>query len=96
MTKKEDEFRAQQKAALEAYDLPLEPGHDCRRDDPVLYETVSDWYRHHHGKVPSIMAVELGKRMKTTGETFGQAYTALLNRGSIILIAEATEPPKPI
>ena len=69
----------------EPYELPQEPGHLCRRDDPT-YESVSDWYRHHIGRVPIQMAWGIDQRMKRTGETFAEAWTALVKAGRIILI----------
>ena len=65
--------------------LPLEPNHVCRRDDPK-YETVSDWYRHHVGRVPITMAWKLDQRIKATGETFAEAWTAMVGVGSIVLV----------
>ena len=50
------------------------------------YESVSDWYRHHSGRVPIQMAWGIDQRMKQTGETFTEAWTALVNAGAIILI----------
>ena len=73
------------RSADEPYGLPQEPGHICRRDDPK-YTSVSDWYRHHIGRVPIMMAWKLDQRMKATGETFAEAWAALHDRGSIILI----------
>jgi hypothetical protein len=89
-SKKQQAFMDEQKAALEAYELPQEPEHVCRRDDPK-YASVSDWYRHHIGRVPIMMAWKLDQRMKATGETFAEAWAASVDRGSIILI----EPEKP-
>jgi hypothetical protein len=92
-SKRQQAFRDEQKAAIDAWEIPLEPGHNCRRDDPVLYSTVSDWYRHHHGRVPSIMAVGLSQRMKTHNETFAEAWAALVDKQIILIEPKAV--PKP-
>ena len=60
-------FAADQKDALDAYPLSQEPGHDCRRDDPK-YTSVSEWYRHHVGRVQVTMAWRLDQRIEATGE----------------------------
>ena len=82
------------KNTAEPYELVLEPDHLCSRDDPK-YLTVSDWYRHHIGRVPIIMAWKLSQRIKTTGETFAEAWTAMVGGGSIILIEPDAKSQKP-
>jgi hypothetical protein len=61
--------------------------HNCRVDDPK-YKSVSEWYANHQGRVPVVMAWRLSRYVKEHGCTFGDAYTALLDRGAIILIEE--------
>ena len=77
----------------EPYFLPLEPGHVCRRDDPG-YQTVSDWYRHHAGRVPIMMAWKLDQRIKASGETFAQAWAAMVGHGAIILLDQEKPVPR--
>jgi hypothetical protein len=66
--------------------LPL--GHRCRVDD-LAYESVSDWFTDHHGRVPIQAAAGLERYIRATGSTFAEAFTALSGKGgSIILIGE--------
>ena len=72
----------------------LPPGHRCRVDD-LAYDSVSDWFNDHHGRVPIQAAAALDRYVRTTGCTFAEAFTALTGkRGPIILIAEEPVPER--
>ena len=59
--------------------------HVCRVDD-LAYESVGAWYTDHRGRVPIQAAHALTREMQTRGCTFAEAFTALVDRGAIILI----------
>ena len=64
----------------------MPPGHLCRVDD-LAYDSVSDWFDDHHGRVPIQAAAALDRYVRTPGCTFAEAFTALTGqRGPIILI----------
>jgi hypothetical protein len=65
----------------------LPPGHRCRVDD-LAYETVSDWFNDHHGRVPIQAAAGLDRYIKATGSTFAEAFTALSSKGGPIILIE--------
>jgi hypothetical protein len=65
----------------------LPPGHRCRVDD-LAYETVSDWFNDHHGRVPIQAAAGLDRYIKATEATFAEAFTALSGKGGPIILIE--------
>jgi hypothetical protein len=65
----------------------LSPGHRCRVDD-LAYESISDWWRDHQGRVPIQAAAGLDRYMKATGSTFAQAFAALSGKGGPIILIE--------
>jgi len=61
----------------------------CRVDD-LAYESVSDWFNDHRGRVPTKAAVGFDRYIKATGSTVAEAFTALSAKvGPIIMIEEA-------
>ena len=66
----------------------LPPGHRCRVDD-LAYESVSDWFNDHRGRVPIQAAAGLDRYIKATGATFAEAFAALSGNGGPIILIEA-------
>jgi hypothetical protein len=69
----------------------LPPGHRCRVDD-LAYETVSDWFNDHLGRVPIQAAAGLDRYIKAKGCTFAEAFAALSGTGGPIILLEKAEP----
>jgi hypothetical protein len=65
----------------------LPPGHRCRVDD-LTYESVSDWFNDHQGRVPIQAAAGLDRYIRATGSTFAEAFTALSGKGGQIILIE--------
>lgn len=65
------------------------PDHRCRTDD-LGYPNVYAWWLDHQGRVPITMAHALSQYIKRHGCTFAEAYTAMLDRGAIVLIEPTT------
>jgi hypothetical protein len=61
------------------------PDHRCRTDD-LAYPDVWAWWLDHQGRVPITMAHGLSQYVKHHGCTFGEAFSALVDRGAIVLI----------
>jgi hypothetical protein len=53
----------------------MPPGHPCRVDD-LAYESVTDWFHDHYGRVPIQAAVGLDQHKKRTGSIFAEAFKA--------------------
>jgi hypothetical protein len=53
----------------------MPPGHPCRVDD-LAYESVTDWFHDHYGRVPIQVAVGLDQHKKRTGSIFAEAFKA--------------------
>ena len=68
---------------------PRSPDHRCRTDD-LAYPDVHAWWLDHQGRVPITMAHALSQYCKRHGCTFAEAFTALLDRGAIVLIEPET------
>jgi hypothetical protein len=65
----------------------LPPGHRCRVDD-LAYESVSDWFTDHRGRVPIQAAIGLDRNIKATGSTFAEAFVALSGKGGPIIMLD--------
>jgi hypothetical protein len=91
-------YRARLKAELERRGLPareptgdnvpppthLPAHHHCRLDD-LSYTDVGTWYQDHEDVMPARAAVDLEQHIREHGCGFAEAFTTLLEDGTIIL-----------